>query len=47
MTVDELGERMTSEEFTRWQAFYAYRRAMQEKAVREENVKAKARRGKG
>lgn len=46
MTVDELGDRMTSDEYVRWQAFFAYRAAMQQKAEKEAAVKAKASRGR-
>ncbi len=46
MTVEELGGRMSSDEFTRWRAFFAYRRSMQDKAEREAAVKAKASRGR-
>jgi hypothetical protein len=35
MTVGELGERMTSDEFTRWRAFYAYRAAIADKEARK------------
>lgn len=34
MTVAELGERMSSDEFTRWRAFHAYRHALEEKAAK-------------
>lgn len=35
MTVEELGDRMSSDEFVQWQAFYAWRHAMQEKEAKK------------
>lgn len=46
MTVSELGERMTSDEFTAWRAFYAYRAALQKNEAAKAERESKGKRGR-